>query len=177
VMACLEAPSVARTMARSIDRLYDASDYTPRRRSKLRDAMSSFAGRVLRQSAAGGALEKAKPAPADDLQALLALQSADGWFDWNEQLVSKLIANWREWDHLIARSLDRLTRQPLSLENRITHTAIVLLILSTRFNEQEGLWRRAAQKAARWIAAVSNVSIADVQTWLKGIETQVVMTK
>jgi Ca-activated chloride channel family protein len=117
---------------------------------------------------AAGAGESSGPV-ADELSAILALQSADGWFEWDETLISKVLPESKQWHETIERSIERLTRQPVTLRDRLTQTAVVLLIFAKRFADREKLWRRAELKARRWIASVARTDATSVQRWLQEI--------
>jgi Ca-activated chloride channel family protein len=156
---------------RTMDRTMDASRNRPRGR---RPGLEKFVRGFISGAPAPAptpSQESVQP-PAGDLQALLAQQSADGWFDWNESLVAKLIPQWKDWDHAVNRSLGRLTKQAVSMQSRIGHTAVALLILRLKFIDQQGLWRRAELKARRWLASVTGSDPVAVQSWISDVMSQ-----
>jgi Ca-activated chloride channel family protein len=147
--------TLGRAMRRDveIDRLMDASEDSP--------DDTAVGAPALRQASA----------PADDLQALLALQSADGWFAAQPALFSRLLPTLDAHQSVVLHSLERLTKHSQD-QSRIIQTTIVLLILNKRFSDREALWRRAAQKAVRWIAQESGSKTREVSACLKGLESQ-----
>jgi Ca-activated chloride channel family protein len=169
-MACLAAEvPIARRSDRTLDRTIDRlRDTAPAPEGKLRRAMRSFVGSMIPR--AGAPAETSKTARDDELQSLLALQSADGWFDSDDQLISKLVTNWREWQRQVEAALPKLGVH--AADERLGRTAIILLALRTQFGSREPLWRRAAQKALHWIAHTTHLQSTEVRIWLDRLETQ-----
>jgi hypothetical protein len=152
------------SLGREIDK--DVSASAPRGVSSLGKAMKSFVGRML-PNRRGEALEKLRAEHRDPLQDLLALQSADGWFDWPGPILSPIVPNIERWEKQVEESVQQLTETSLVQKSKITRTAMALVALEQYFPQRETLWHRAAQKALRWLANETGTDASKIQDWLK----------
>jgi hypothetical protein len=115
--------------------------------------------------------KRAASPSADDLQELLALQSADGWFGPHER-VTELLARFvggadRRRDAVVAAL-------PLDINSasgeKAIDTALALITLPERFADREAIWRRAYRKACRhFLAPALGMSPEGVEQWLAGL--------
>ena len=92
---------------------------------------------------------------ADPVRALLALQSADGWFDRGGD--DPLAAALRRFGQDPAARLDAARRMvapatgPAEDPDRVARTLLVLALLNDHFHRDNALWRRAGRKALRYL--------------------------
>jgi len=124
------------------------------RRQRSADAPSAAKRRLF-----GGPMNKAaeiQAAPrepaSDPLQQILMLQSAAGFFTWNDLLLTTPL-NGKPWQPEAERTAIQalLTTSPKELHEKLLATALALHALQTCFADQEDLWRLAAEKAKRWL--------------------------
>src|SRR5262249_2122790 len=106
----------------------------------------------------------------DDLMTILSLQSADGWFGSNDHLQSRVLPQWKQQKEAIIEALPKLTSTELANEHQLILTALILVILRHRFADREALWKRASEKAVRWITHSASVDIPTVQKWLDALK-------
>ena len=101
------------------------------------------------------------------LHAILSAQSADGWFEWSETSDHLLSDSTPEWD-------GGRVRAALAdvADERARQTAIVLLLLRTRFARERSVWRRAHDKAVRWLAGAIGKQAQETERWLQSVESQ-----
>jgi hypothetical protein len=114
-----------------------------------------------------GATESKAAVPSDDLHAMLDRQSADGWFGWNNSVAKKLMPRWKELESRVDVEIAKLTSQQVAEKGRVIHTVLVLLLLREKFADRESSWKRAADKARRWICSVAGVDAAALQRWFE----------
>jgi hypothetical protein len=100
------------------------------------------------------------PDDEDTLQSLLALQGADGWFEWSEHVVGTGDRRQR-LESVIAEWLGG----PPDL--KVTATVAVLARLRSHHKPEHDLWRRAERKGLRWLAATVGRTEPDADTWLE----------
>ena len=106
--------------------------------------------------------------PADDLHAVLSLQSAEGSFGWDDRLAALVqSAGGDAWRPTVEAVLPaKTTGASGALRDSVIHTFLALLLLETKFADRDALWRRAARKAARYLAQSLGWSADDVQARL-----------
>jgi Ca-activated chloride channel family protein len=120
------------------------------------------------------------PEPAGAaLRRLLALQSAEGWFSWDRTSgrpdpidvgVRRLGLDPAEWWKK-ARSATRLPAgAPAWDADRVARTGTVLVILRALHAADHHLWRRAEQKASRYLQDAMRCDASAVAEWLKKLE-------
>jgi hypothetical protein len=101
--------------------------------------------------------EVAPPPPAQHgLTRLLALQSADGWFAWDDNAAEPR-------EHLDASVAGWLGSAP---DGKVLSTVAALVRLRARHPGEHDLWRRAERKALKWLADAVHRPQADVDAWL-----------
>src|SRR5207248_1635563 len=167
---CLMDSSVDKSLDRSIVRNVFACEAVPAQ--SLRRLRRHFSAAVKRAMGAS-ATESHEVAPAhavpasDALHTLLDRQSADGWFEWSNSIGDKFVPRWKERESRIDQEVAKLTSQKITEKPRFIHTVLVLVILRERFADRESSWKRAANKARRWICSVSGVDAAALQRWLE----------
>ena len=111
--------------------------------------------------------------PRAQLHAILAMQSADGWFGWSDAIDHVGGALVKDWDNArrdVQQSVDALPPNPAASAERVWRTAIILLLLRTRFADQRSSWRRAHDKAARWLAEIVRKDPQQTELWLTSLE-------
>ena len=99
--------------------------------------------------------------PADPLQVLLSLQSADGWFDAPPEMKSTLAPRSAEVDAWAARVKDKVAR------GRLAPTVATLILLHTTHRDKSALWKRSADKALRWLSSVTGADAAEIEQFLQ----------
>jgi Ca-activated chloride channel family protein len=115
--------------------------------------------------------EEARPSkPADDLMALLSLQSAGGSFG-KDSTLDRLGATFGLSDDDVARMLPSRFANAAGEPDRraAVRTAIALCILSKHFADREPLWRRADRKARKYLAKAMSLSALEVDAWLSSL--------
>jgi Ca-activated chloride channel family protein len=115
--------------------------------------------------------EEARPSkPADDLMALLSLQSAGGSFG-KEPTLDRLSAAFGLSNDDVAHRLPSKFADAASDPDRhaAVRTVIALCILAKHFADREPLWRRADRKARKYLAKAMNLSAAEVDAWLASL--------
>jgi hypothetical protein len=122
-------------------------------------------------------------ASAAALRAILALQSADGWFGWDrsagrsdpvDAIARRLGHDPAAWQNAAKAATHALGGAATPDADRVARTAAVLTLLRTSFSGQHRLWRRAEQKAVRYLQGVLQADPAGVRTWLNHLEGQLV---
>jgi len=194
LLGALAAPAAApdyvdKTMDRTIDRLRDSPDREPSMESS-KWSRSGFFGRRLRSTfdkhapaAAHVAAPRPAPAPAPPgpLHVVLGAQSAEGWFEWNEELEQLLIGEKKTRDACrppIEEALAAFDVRPDGSADvtRVVATVLALWLLRHRFGADARLWDRAAAKARRWVAAETGRHAYDVNPWLERIDAHLPTT-
>jgi Ca-activated chloride channel family protein len=159
------------TLHRTVAQLYDS----------IRAAAPSHGGSIRAEESLDippSALSRPaapRATPDYELQSLLSLQSADGWFHSDEQVISRLVPKWNDWQPVVESALPKLGVQ--WSDKKLTRTVILLLTLRTHFGTRENLWRRAAKKALRWIAGAVHARTTEVRIWLDRLDAQVMTRK
>jgi Ca-activated chloride channel family protein len=154
LMDCLSAaPAQAMDSAR-----YRSAPATPtgKIRSQRRGISSWFRTKA---DAVGEVREEivslGRPPAMSPLQELLALQSAEGWFDlgsapsWVKDLVAKLA-----------------TPAKPQAADRVEWTRSTLAVLKSQFAAEEPIWKAAYEKALRYLAKATGKPIAELQAEL-----------
>jgi hypothetical protein len=110
-------------------------------------------------------------APPDDLHGLLSLQSAEGWFAWDERAETLLgSAGGQSWRSRVEAGPDVVAVG--AARERVVQTVLVLLLLAERFADRESSWRRAYRKACRqFLARVFGKNAPDVEHWLQALRS------
>lgn len=121
----------------------------------------------------------AAPKPEDhkaaDVLAILSLQFADGSFGWSRILngiFQSLGLNADRWRSALE---PLLPRQPQSKKSGdVVSTVAILLLLTTRFADQEPLWQRAVRKASNeFLTKVLGKAPAEVDTMVNDLAAKV----
>ena len=107
--------------------------------------------------------------PAPDVCRVLMSQSANGHFDWSpelERLATERVVRWAErWsDACRTAGVD-----PTDATKASVMTVKAIVLLRDGFAEDRPTWARAAEKAGRFLAGVTNRSAADVTAWLAAL--------
>lgn len=97
------------------------------------------------------------PPPVDPLLILLGTQSADGWFGPGTGVMDALDAVAGDpddrRDELRVGAAKLAADVPVDDEEHVVDTLFTLWLLRTGFPERRRVWRRAAEKAMRWLRA------------------------
>jgi hypothetical protein len=160
--------SIDKTMDRTIDRL---ADIAPSARKRGPGLLKRMAGRFGDRTVARGPDRPVDPAA--QLHAILAMQSADGWFGWSDAIDhvgQALVKNWSAVRREVQRRIDAIPPNPAMAAERVSRTVIILLLLRTRFADQRSSWRRAHDKAVRWLAALLRRDSKGTEQWLTSLE-------
>jgi Ca-activated chloride channel family protein len=107
----------------------------------------------------------------DDLTDLLRMQSAGGQFTWDrnaEQSALARVADWAERSDQIERAVGPAVAAHVDVVAAIA-TAKALILFERGFAADRALWSRAAEKAARFLAAAMKRPVADVTAWLAAL--------
>jgi hypothetical protein len=106
----------------------------------------------------------------DDLTSLLMTQAAMGYFDVStdglRDLFHRAGAPFDEWDREIGFEIARYAGDDC---DRVTRTLEVLALLELVFGSSDAMWRRAAQKAYRFIAGTLGMTPEQVEERLRGL--------
>lgn len=87
-------------------------------------------------------------APQDELSAILSLQTAEGSFDDGAVLAQSTLDG-KPWPHAKLRAeLAAITGNKKAIA-----TALAMIALAQRFDAKKSLWKRAYDKAHRWLTA------------------------
>jgi len=105
--------------------------------------------------------DRPAPAPVDRLQRLIALQRADGAWDFDEPLAGALDGDLTAFDAAL-RALGE--RDDVVETRRAWATALALAWLETRAPDREEEWRFLARKAMRWLEAHAG-GMRDAAAW------------
>jgi Ca-activated chloride channel family protein len=168
----LSRATIDKTMDRTIDRLMD-SGATPRRKPGLLQRMAEKFGHAGDE---GANLEREHPVgPHAQLHEILAMQSADGWFGWSEAINDTgfdLVPDWDAARAAVKQAVEALPPDPARPVERVTRTVTILLLLRTCFADQQPSWRRAHDKARRWLAAATGKDAGETEAWLQSWEAK-----
>jgi hypothetical protein len=174
--------TIDKTMDRTIDRLRDSLECAPSPEKKSsgwglfgrsrRNTTASFDGHA--PPAPRAPLARAA-SPRDPLHAVLGAQSAEGWFEWNDELEKLLVAEKTSRDACRAAIEEALAafdaRSGGSSDvGKVVATVLALWLLRHRFAADARLWDRAAAKARRWLAAETGHHAYDINPWLERID-------
>jgi len=155
----LAASGVSRSIAR---RMFSA---------RLYDRLA--AGRARFRGPASAARPPA-PAFADPLLELLASQQAQGWFEWgsaSEGLLKALGGSRDRCRCAIQAALpDSAGERDIRDLPPVVDTLIVLFLLRTKYSDREKMWKRAHDKAVRYVTRHMGTSEADVDQYLAILE-------
>ncbi len=97
------------------------------------------------------------------LSRVLVCQSAKGAFAWSNELDDLARVKVDQWDRRWAEAEARLAPPT---DPAVLATAKALALLRLGFPADQPIWRRAGDKAARFLAASTGRSPADVAAWL-----------
>jgi Ca-activated chloride channel family protein len=119
------------------------------------------------------------PDHAGFLRAILALQQAEGWFGRDRARVDDPAeAALRRFGHDPAARLDAARRLvapasgPTSDPDRVARTLLVLALLEDHYPAENALWRRAAQKALRYLQQALGRDGAEVNALVQAARAQ-----
>ncbi len=110
-------------------------------------------------------------AAVDDLTRLLLTQTAAGAFVWNgdlERLALDRVADWADRSDRIDAAVGGLSARHADGAAAVA-TAKVLVLLERAFAADRAVWTRAAEKAGRFLAGVTNRTPADATTWVTSL--------
>ena len=115
-------------------------------------------------------------APIDALHGLLALQSAEGWFDWNKaaDALLKALGRSREVREAVAKAVSAVVGAG-SEANRaqIRQTVLAVLLFRRKFADRSSLWKAACDKAIRYLAAQLGKRPSEAEAWLAAVQSAV----
>jgi len=118
---------------------------------------------------------------AASLRRLLAMQSAEGWFGWDrdragrqsdpvDAAVPRLGQDPTVWWKAV-RAMTHLPPGAAAWDaDRVARTGAVLVVLRTLHAADQRLWRRAEQKAARYLQDTMKCDARTAGDWLKRLE-------
>ena len=118
-------------------------------------------------------------ASVESLRQLLAMQSAEGWFGWDRtsnrpdpiDVVARGTGNDPAQWWAKARAATRVPPGAAAWEpDRVARTGTVLAALRALYASDHRLWRRAEQKAARYLQDTLKCDAAAAGEWLKRLE-------
>jgi len=156
-----------------------SADYSRRMRSGMQSlseaaGLASIAAALNTLRGSGSpASPRQKPAPAtprrDRIATLLSLQSAEGWFEGTDS--PALLKEAGVEVNLHAGELDTIMKAAAKSEQvRLSQTLATLILLAGQYTSRHDEWRRAEQKAVRWIARVTQLPSAKVDSVLKALQ-------
>lgn len=105
---------------------------------------------------------------------MLSTQGANGSFEPSANVWDLLRADARNtahWPQEIERSAPAMAGGLLD-RDAVVRTVVALLLLRSHFADRQALWRRAAAKAAMFLAHTFGCPPADVERWLKDLEAR-----
>jgi hypothetical protein len=114
--------------------------------------------------------EKSDAETADVLRQLLATQTAAGAFDRTPELTALAKQAFPQWTDMDAE-LERACVAMIPAEDPAVMAAVIatvegLLLLNSVFAADAATWKRAADKAVRYLAKLSGRSVAEIENWL-----------
>jgi hypothetical protein len=125
----------------------------------------------LSDSNISGVAPVTTPKREDPLQSLLNAQVADGSFE-GAAAISDLLGTDESSVWTMARAAvatGPMTSAPQALVYRLARSLIVIALLRERFPDREPIWRRAEQKALRYLAKAMAIDAAAVEALLAPI--------
>lgn len=170
-----------KTLDRSLDRSVDPSVDRPLRAKqgwwdklaqlRRRRKTSQSAAPVPPSSPVTGPTQPAaEPLVQDDLTSLLMTQTASGSFGVPAERIRQIFQRagvpLKDWETAIHETISRYSGDD---HERITRTLEVLALLRLVFPEAEPIWRKAAQKALRFVGLAMGMSASDVETRLRDL--------
>jgi Ca-activated chloride channel family protein len=179
VRYCCKVAAIDKTMDQTIDRLRDSRDVARPKKSR-RLGWSIFGrGRKSMPDQHAPRPQHASPPPAPTprgpLHLLLGAQSAEGWFEWGDELEHLLRTECgpptacRETVEQALAELDARSDGSADVA-RVVATVLALWLLRHRFAADARIWDRAAAKARRWLAAEMGRHTYDVNPWLERVD-------
>jgi hypothetical protein len=169
-MSYRAAPPPAPAQAAPVDRCLDKSivlgdilgDVAPAARRRASTRGGFFSGLASRVRSASDDDERPAGPPPSPVQAILARQTAAGWFEWDDSLVGK--------NELRRRLEDAVADWFGGLPDlKVVATIAALVRLRAAHHDERDLWRRAERKALRWLVEAVNRPQADVAAWLDAL--------
>jgi hypothetical protein len=88
--------------------------------------------------------EKAKRTPADTLEAIVSLQTFEGYWEWSDKLYELL--------HMDRAAVEAFPAG-LDTKSSIVATACVLAFLEAKMASEKDEWEMLVEKSTRWLAA------------------------
>jgi len=135
----------------------------PRRPRLLRRLLGKSAGRLVpdQNRTPGDAIS------GDDLSQILLRQTAAGDFRWDERL-DQIASTVSSWNDMSAKADARVPAGTADRDSVIS-TLRALLLLQTKFAADESIWKRAAEKAMRYVALATGQPAAAILAELKSL--------
>jgi Ca-activated chloride channel family protein len=134
------------------------------------DSDDALLAGLLDESVPRDLKHRADTGPTDPLHRLLATQSAAGAFELADEIsavAKSKLSDWEERHRKFEQAFDA-TFAGVDKKDRPKAVATTegLILLRTVFARESSVWKRAADKAIRYLAKLSGRSAAEIENWM-----------
>jgi hypothetical protein len=106
------------------------------------------------------------------LDALIALQTFEGYWDWSAQLISLIDMPLSRWNELLSKVRSTGNGAENDEQKRFVATAAVVAFLEGRLRAKREVWELVVEKARRWLGDAGDKAVELAGFFVEGKESR-----